>query len=142
MEPIKLNKMWPFPAHPVTEKWIREVREVNEVTEEPTLDAKNQIALLQNEYIYQLQLAQTSPVEVTKSAAAASANLIKSALESKGAKALNSLDVRDATQVPQAPNGNIIPVMAGDVRVSPEFQALGPDNMYQVGNLIWSAVAG
>ena len=97
------------------------------------------------------------------------AAVVSAELKRIGAVVLASLDVKDAQPDPQhwpvqnvaenagggqaagrgggvaqqqPPGPRIIPVHEGDARVPAAFAALGPENMYQVGNLIWSAMVG
>lgn len=116
-----------------------ELKKRNEPESQKKIEAQSKIELFQNEYIYRRQMKDSK-----------NASVIKAELIRLGAKVLASLDVGDDpdrhAQGAQGAQGAahavepIIPVMEGDPRVPPAFSALGPENMYQVGNLIWSAV--
>lgn len=150
---LKEKNMWPMPAGLMSPLWIEEVRAAH-------LPHDKTVEILQNEYIYRKQ------VKDKKNAAVVSAELKRI-----GAAVLASLDVKDARPDPhhqpvqnvaqnggggqgavrggggvaqqqQHPGPDIIPVHEGDARVPAAFTALGPENMYQVGNLIWSAMVG
>jgi hypothetical protein len=77
---LKENKMWPALASQDVQAWI------DEITQEGSeLDRKNQIALLQNEYIYQSTIHLDSPQNQIQAK-------IQKALQELGAPILTSLD--------------------------------------------------
>ena len=153
LEPfLKKNKMWPFPVGKAPELWIEAVHdyfthEIQSVNDHPGLSEgernkkidllkRNQIALLQNAFIFHHRIAEHEKSEPKKESARAHAELIQAALISLNAPVLTSLDIdRSRPQAPQ--NNHVTPILAQheDVRVRniyadlqanhPEFFALG-----------------
>jgi len=136
LEPLlKKNKMWPMPVGGNIDHWV------NEVSNDPSLDSKNRIALLQNELVFQIgkqkQLAKHPSSPAATAENLARVETLKHILLSLQAPLLTSLDV-GAHQAGQAnANQHVTPLLAehDDEQIralynqlqqhSPQFFALG-----------------
>jgi len=124
---LRERKMWPMPAGQPTDGWITALPDSG-------LDARSQVALLQNELIFQVRRGHADQAQI-----------LRAELDRRGVPALLTLDVpppRAGGAAAFAAAQLIQPVLEGQGRwnrVNSEFRGLG--NMYYVAGLIWSGVA-
>jgi len=126
---LKKNKMWPFPVGKELDAWV------NEVSQDPSLDERNRVALLQNELVYQEEKKSKDGIKKkisrfffpARSKTLDRVKTLKGALLSLNAPILSSLDINGRPNHPgQQPNpaeqnhNSITPVIEGhaDPRVN------------------------